>query len=113
MTTTRTRLLGPAARPVATPADADAPDVVKASGLVELPIGVRWSGRAKTYDLDSRVDRLRVYEQVLREGTDDDVRRFIDVDQLLGLWDELVLPAHVRAAWAMWFREHRPHDLTC
>jgi hypothetical protein len=44
---------------------------------------VRWSGRPKTYDLDSRVDRLRVYEQVLREGTDD-VRRFIDIDELIG-----------------------------
>ena len=105
--------LGPAARPVATPADADATNVVKASGLVELPIGVRWSGSPKTYDLDSRVDRLRVYEQVLREGTDDDVRRFIDVDQLIDLWDELVLPSHVRAAWARWLSEHRSLDLAC
>jgi hypothetical protein len=113
MTTTRTASLGPATRPVATPADADATDVAKASGLVQLPVRVRWSGRPKIYDLDRRVDRLRVYEQVLREGTDDDVRRFIDVDQLIDLWDELVLPSHVRTAWARWFSEHRSLDVAC
>lgn len=113
MTTTRTSSLGPAARPVATPPDADDASEAKASGLVELPVTVRWSGRPKTYDLDNRVDRLRVYEQVLREGTDDDVRRFIDVDQLIDMWDELVLPSHVRAAWARWLKEHRSLDLAC
>ena len=111
MTTTRTASLGPATRPVATPADADATNVAKASGLVQLPVRVRWSGRPKIYDLDRRVDRRRVYEQVLREGTDDDVRRFIDVDQLIDLWGELVLPSHVRTAWARWFSEHRSLDL--
>ena len=39
--------------------------------------------------------RNRVYEQVLREGTADDVRHFIDVDLLLDLWDELILPPAV------------------
>jgi hypothetical protein len=37
---------------------------------------------------------------VLTEGTVDDVRHFIDVDQLLDLWDELWLAPHVRQAWA-------------
>ncbi|HLL92343.1 MAG TPA: hypothetical protein VK252_05330 [Solirubrobacteraceae bacterium] len=31
-----------------------------------------------TYDLDDPIDRARVYEQVLREGTEDDVRFYID-----------------------------------
>jgi hypothetical protein len=44
---------------------------------------------------------------VLREGTDDDVRYYIDPDQLLDLWEELVLPPPVRKAWAGWFRRHR------
>lgn len=76
-------------------------------------MNVRWSGPLKTYDLDDPVDRARVYEQVLREGIDDDVRRFIDVDVLEGLWDTLVVPARVRAAWADWFRRHRGVDLAC
>lgn len=65
------------------------------------------------YDLDDRADRRRVYEQVLREGDDDDVRRFVDVDQLLELWDELTLPSRVRREWAEWFRRHRGIDLAC
>lgn len=100
-------------RPVAVPDDVDEPRHKKASGVVQLPSNVRWSGPSKTYDLDDPVDRARVYEQVLREGTDDDVRRFIDVDTLEQLWDSLVVPARVRVAWAAWFRRHRGVDLGC
>ncbi len=111
MAATRTDRLGPAARPVAVPDDIErAP---KANGVVELPRRVRWSGPPKVYDLSEHGDRLRVYEQVLREGTEDDVRHYIDPDTLLDLWDELVLPAHVRAAWAAWFRQHRSIDPSC
>jgi hypothetical protein len=100
--TQRSSMRGPSARPVAIPDDADAPGVVKASGLVELPVRVRWSGPPRHYDLADRNDRARVYEQVLSEGTDDDVRFYIDVDELIDLWPELVLPQHVRSAWCRW-----------
>jgi hypothetical protein len=72
----------------------------KASGRIELPLHIRWSGPPLTYDLDDRADRARVYEQVLREGTESDVRFYVEGEQLLDLWDELVLPAAVRDAWA-------------
>lgn len=88
MTRTRTVGLGPAARPVAVPSDIDEPARAKASGRFELPLHIRWSGSSITYDLDDRSDRARVYEQVLRGGTEDDVRFYIDSDLLLGLWDE-------------------------
>jgi len=45
-----------------------------------------------TYDLGQRADRIRVYEQVLREGTEDDVRFYVDVGELVELFEELVLP---------------------
>jgi hypothetical protein len=48
-----------------------------------------------------------VYEQVLREGTADDVRYFIDVDELIEMWDELVLPPAVSRAWIAWLARHR------
>lgn len=67
----------------------------------------------KLYDLSDRGDRVRVYEQVLREGNADDVRRFIDVEELIALWDDLVLPPYVRRAWAAWFRRHGRSDLAC
>ena len=107
MAHTRTRDLGPAARPVAVPEDLDAPSLPKAGGRVELPLHIRWSGPAITYDLDDRADRARVYEQVLREGTEDDVRYYVDADQLRDIFDELVLPPPVRRAWAGWLRRHR------
>ena len=67
-----------------------------------VPQHVRWSDPQLTYDLGDRADRIRVYEQVMREGTEDDVRRFVDVPTLVDLWDDLVLPPAVRAAWATW-----------
>ena len=107
MAQTRTRTLGPAARPVAVPADVDDPALPKASGRIELPLHIRWSGPPLTYDLDNRGDRARVYEQVLREGTADDVRFYVDADRLLELWDELVLPPAVREAWTGWIERRR------
>jgi hypothetical protein len=87
--------------------------ISKASGHVQLPFHVRWSGPIKSYDLDDRRDRARVYEQVLREGTAEDIRFFIDVDELLDLWEDLVLPPPVRRAWAGWFLRNRHTELAC
>ena len=107
MAKTRTRELGPTSRPVAVPARLDDPSLAKASGRVRLPLHIRWSGTPVTYDLDDPVDRARVYEQVLREGTEEDVRFYVDAETLLELWDELVLPPAVRLAWASWIEERR------
>src|SRR4051794_24030716 len=96
---TRSSTLGSAARQVAVPDDLDDPSLPKAAGRIELPLHIRWSGPTITYDLDDRSDCARVYEQVLREGTDDDVRFYIRSEELLELWGELVLPPHVRGAW--------------
>jgi transcriptional regulator with XRE-family HTH domain len=90
-------------RPVAIPDDIADANGSKAVGVVELPRHIRWSGPPRSYDLDKRRDRARVYEQVLREGSEDDVRHFVRLDELVDLWDELVLPHHVRAAWDRWF----------
>ena len=97
----------------AIPDDVEATPADKAVGVVELPVHIRWSGPLRRYDLAVRRDRARVYEQVLREGNDDDVRRFIQVDDLIDLWDELVVPRHVRRAWADWLLVHRGVSLPC
>jgi hypothetical protein len=86
-------------RPVAVPVDLSTAKP-KANGRIELPSHIRWSGAPLTYDLDNRSDRARVYEQVLREGTESDVRFYVEAEQLIDLWDELVLPPPVREAWA-------------
>lgn len=64
-------------------------------------------------NLDDPQQRAYVYEQVLREDGDDDVRRFIDIDELVSLWPRLYLPPWVRDAWASWLRERRGIDLAC
>lgn len=89
------------------PDDVDDPAVPKASGVVTLPRRVNWSHADPTYDLTDRRQRARVYEQVLREGTAEDVRYYIDIDGLIDLWDELVLPPAVSRAWIQWLARHR------
>ena len=101
------------ARPVAIPGDVDSPGVEKASGQVRLPLRVRWSGPEREYDLSDTADRRSVYRQVLTEGTEDDVRHYIDVDELIAMWPTLHLSPHVRRAWAAWLRQHRGLDLAC
>ena len=89
------------------PDDVDDPAVDKARGRVTLPRRVNWSRTDPTYDLSDRRQRARVYEQVLREGTADDIRYFIDVDDLIDVWDELVLPPAVSKVWIEWLAAHR------
>jgi len=91
----------------------DRAGIQKAHGSVVLPLRVSWNGPDRHWDLDNRRDRLRVYEMVLTEGTDDDVRRFIDIDALIMLWPDLYLPQHVRAAWATHLRRLRGLELAC
>lgn len=51
-----------------------------------------------------------MYEQVLREGLADDVRRYIDVDQLLDLWPDMILARRVTRAWRDWLHANRGVD---
>ena len=47
-----------------------------------------------------RHERRLAYEALLREGTPDDLTRFIDGVLLMDVWDDLVIPRDLRAAWA-------------
>ena len=104
-------MVGPDSRPVAVPEDLDLVANGRVYGRVELPLHIRWSEPIVIYDMADRTDHssgpAQVYEQVLREGTDDDVRRFVDPDELLDMFDQLVLPPAVRRAWVDWFERHR------
>lgn len=105
--------MGPWTRPVSVPDDVDDPTIAKAAGVVELPSWVRWSGPPRRYDLANRAERALVYEQVLTEGTEADVRFLVVVDDLIELWDDLVLPGYVRVAWAEWLEVHRCITVSC
>ena len=93
MARTRNPWLGPAARPVALPEDVDDPPA--GEGDWERRTSLPHSVERAIPDVRplpafaSRSHRVRVYEQVLREGTEDDIRFY-----------EVVLPPNVRRAWA-------------
>jgi hypothetical protein len=109
----RSQLLGPDSRPVALPdVDYDR-SKVRSAGLAILPLHIRWSDPVVQYDLEDPKDLRRVYEQVLREGTPEDIQEFIDIDRLCELWDDLVLPSGVRRRWAFWLRDNRGIFVQC
>ncbi|WP_234392913.1 MULTISPECIES: hypothetical protein [Actinomycetes] len=84
----------------------------KAFATVVLPIELNWSEPERRFDLRTRADRARVYEIVLREGTNDHIAEYIDGALLIDLWDELVLPRSVRAAWSPLVESIRPVTAT-
>lgn len=71
----------------------------RALATVVLPLHLNWSDRGRRYDLRDRRRRARVYELVLREGGPQDVLTYVDGALLVDLWEGLVLPAGIRAAW--------------
>ena len=97
---------GVVTRPVAFPEDIADPTIPKESGIVELPLHIHWWAPFRTYDLDDQLDRETVYREVLTEGTPDDVRAYIRLDELVAMWDDIILPSHVLYVWEPWLREN-------
>lgn len=67
---------------------------------VELPLRLNWSEPGRVFRMAERRDRARLYEIVMREGEGADIERYVDGALLVDLWEELVLPKEVRAAWS-------------
>lgn len=74
--------------------------IEQALATVGLPLSLNWSEPGRRFDLADRSDRARAYEIVLREGQAPDLLTYVDGALLVDLWNELVLPRDVRAAWA-------------
>jgi transcriptional regulator with XRE-family HTH domain len=71
----------------------------EAFATVLPPLHLEWSTPGRLVDLSDGRQRARLYEVVLREGAPQDFLRYVDGLLLADAWDELVLPAAVRAAW--------------
>lgn len=71
-------------------------DPVTSLRRMELPLHLEWSTKDRHVDLADRRQRARTYETVLREGGPDGI---VDGALLVDLWEELVLPRTIRAAW--------------
>jgi transcriptional regulator with XRE-family HTH domain len=51
------------------------------------------------WDLRDRSERRRLFENLLTEGDQHMIMRWVDGALLVDVWAELVLPAKIRAAW--------------
>ena len=71
----------------------------QADRVLEVPLHLDWSPPGRSADLANRQQRARVYEVVLREGRPADIESIVDGALLVDLWDEIVLPRRLRAAW--------------
>ncbi|MCA1675977.1 MAG: hypothetical protein LC799_28650, partial [Actinobacteria bacterium] len=55
--------------------------------------------RAVRWDLADLGRRRDLYEIILVEGTLEDIRRLVNGNALVELWDQMYLPPWVHAAW--------------
>jgi hypothetical protein len=71
-----------------------------ATGLVELPLHVAWSGR-RVYDVGDDDQRLVLYALLLAEAQRNDLERFVHRESLIGMWPRLrrLLGPHARREW--------------
>jgi hypothetical protein len=69
--------------------------------MVELPLRIYASGQgpARSFDLSNEAERIELYEIALTDGTAEDVYRYINREELLGLWRRLWLTPRVRQVW--------------
>lgn len=89
----------PRGRPLSVPTSLPRLPIEQALATVILPLHLNWSAPGRQFPMRDRSWRARVYEIVLREGGSQDVLTYIDGVLLVDLWDELVLPRDLRAAW--------------
>lgn len=99
----RSSRVGPEARPVSIPLDFGPRSVASQRGVLTMPNRIWWSGATKVLDTNSREDLVRLYELVLTNGTEEDVRTYISYSELQELWEALHLPTYVARAWSAWF----------
>lgn len=90
---------GPRGREITVPTYLPRLDPEHAFATVELPVTLNWSQPGRVFRMADRGDRARLYELVLREGAPAEILRYLDGVLLVDLWDVLVLPRYVRAAW--------------
>jgi hypothetical protein len=76
-----------------------------ATGTIELPLWLYWSGPSPAFDLADPFQRRWLYQTVLREAArPEDLTTYLNHGTLITVWPELHLPSGVRQAW----EDHHP-----
>ena len=71
-----------------------------ASGSLQLPLWLYWSGESPAFDLADPFMLRWLYQTVLREATrPEDLASYLNKDVLVATWPGLHLPAGIRQAW--------------
>jgi hypothetical protein len=71
-----------------------------ASGTVQLPLWLYWSGPSPAFDLADPFMRRWLYQTVLREAArPEDLASYLNQDILIAIWPDLHLPPGIRQAW--------------
>src|SRR6266480_481099 len=71
-----------------------------ASGPVELPQRLFWSGPGRLFDLSDPDEALEMYESVFDAARSEaDLTEYVNGELLARLWPELALAPRVRCAW--------------
>lgn len=74
-------------------------------GFVELPLHILWSPGSKRVCINTFPGIRKAYQAVLAEGSESDIRAFINKDILISMWQDLELPIHVAKGWEERFPE--------
>jgi excisionase family DNA binding protein len=75
--------------------------------VVELPFHLYWSDDNNRFDLSKHARLRSMYQIVLTEGSDQDIRTYIKRSLLIDVWNELWLSPAVHEAWDSWIEAHR------
>lgn len=66
---------------------------------IKLPLTLNWSNPDALYDMSSKMTRAILYEIVLREGTTQDVIKYVNFQDLKQLWSKMYLPQIIEEKW--------------
>lgn len=76
------------------------------AGVIVLPLNLYW-GPEQTVDLSVHADVQRMYQAVIRIGTVEDQRAWLNKATLSGIWRDLVLPERSVSLWESRFPQLR------
>jgi hypothetical protein len=69
------------------------------TGTVILPVSLNWTP-ANSYDISDVQQKMRLYEAILSEAhSENDIKEYINGQELTELWERLRIPKRVRYAW--------------
>lgn len=74
------------------------------TGVIKLPRSIYW-GPETTVDLADPVDVQRMYQAVVRSGTQQQQERWLNRNLLIATWPSLVLPVRCHMKWESEFSE--------